>query len=66
MKKLIAYVFVTVVAVQAIANDYIRNIKIGFKSLEGVERVIVEQLDEGFRMPGKFEVNDLQKGYFTA
>lgn len=48
------------------ANEYMRDIKIGIKNLEGTERILVEQLDEGDRVPSVFEVNDFKKGYFVA
>ncbi len=51
---------------RALANEYMRDIKIGIKNLEGTERIIVEQLDEGERIPSKFEVSDFKKGYFIA
>lgn len=53
-------------SVQTFLNEYMRDIKIGIKNLEGTERVVVEQLDEGERIPSKFEVNDFKKGYFIA
>lgn len=36
------------------------------KNLEGANRVIVEQYDEGNDMPMRFEVKDFKKGYFIA
>lgn len=51
---------------RALTNEYMRDIKIGIKNLEGTERIVVEQLDEGERVPSKFEVNDFKKGYFVA
>lgn len=47
-------------------DEYLRDIKIDIKNLEGVESVMVEQLIEGDRIPTKFEVEDFKKGYFTA
>ena len=51
---------------RALTNEYMRDIKIGIKNLEGTERIVVEQLDEGERVPSKFEINDFKKGYFVA
>ena len=51
---------------RALTNEYMRDIKIGIKNLEGTERIVVEQLDEGERVPSKFEVYDFKKGYFVA
>ena len=51
---------------RALTNEYMRDIKISIKNLEGTERIVVEQLDEGERVPSKFEVNDFKKGYFVA
>lgn len=53
-------------AKRATANEYMRDIKIDIKNLEGTERIIVEQLDEGDRIPHKYEVSDFKKGYFIA
>lgn len=54
------------VSTRVSANEYMRDIKIGIKNLEGTERILVEQLDEGDRVPSVFEVNDFKKGYFVA
>lgn len=51
---------------RALTNEYMRDIKIGIKNLEGTERIVVEQLDEGERVPSKFEVYDFKKGYFVT
>jgi len=47
-------------------EDYSREIKINIKGLEGVDRIVVDQLDEGNDMPIKFEVQDFKEGYFMA
>lgn len=47
-------------------NGYTKDVDITIKGLEGVERVVVEQLDEGNDMPEKYEVKDFKKGFFTA
>ena len=49
-----------------VEDDYTKDIRIDINGLEGVERVVVEQLDEGNDLPIKFEVPDFKKGYFTA
>lgn len=51
---------------QADYDEYLRDVKIGIKNLEGTDRIIVEQLIEGDRIPTKFEVEDFKKGYFIA
>lgn len=56
----------TMAVAQADYDEYLRDIKIGIKNLEGTDRIIVEQLIEGDRIPTKFEVEDFKKGYFTA
>ena len=35
------------------------------KNLEGTERIIVEQLDEGNDMPTIYEIKDFKKGFFV-
>ncbi len=42
------------------------NIEIGLANIEGAKRVVVEQLDEGQRLPLRMEVSDFRNGYFTA
>jgi hypothetical protein len=53
-------------ATAAIDDEYTQTIEININGLEGVDRIIVEQLDEGNDMPLKIEVPDFKKGYFTA
>ncbi|MGF0098736.1 hypothetical protein ACQRD6_10390 [Prevotella sp. SGI.027] len=50
----------------SINNDYRQDITISIKNLEGVNRIVVEQLEEGNDLPIKYEVKDFQKGYFVA
>ena len=52
--------------VKTYANEYTDDIKIGIKNLEGTERILVEQLEEGNDLPMTFEVDDFKKGYFIA
>lgn len=47
-------------------DEYLREVKIGLKNLEGVTKIIVSQLDEENEMPYQYEVEDFQKGYFVA
>lgn len=47
-------------------GDYFEEIKIDIKNLEGLNRIVVEQLDEGDDIPSRFEVTDFKKGFFTA
>lgn len=47
-------------------DEYLRDVKIGLKNLEGVTKIVVSQLDEGNEMPYQYEVEDFQKGYFVA
>ncbi len=42
------------------------DVKICIKNLEGITRLVVEQLDEGRRVPARFDVDDFKKGYFYA
>ncbi len=47
-------------------EDYLVDIEIGIKNLEGTTRVVVEQLDEGELLPYVYDVEDFKKGYFVA
>lgn len=47
-------------------EDYYRDVRIGLNNLEGVTRVVIEQLDEDNTVPYYYEVPDFQKGYFIA
>ena len=47
-------------------DEYIRDIKIGVKNLEGTTRIVVSQWFEGDDYPFNYEVSDFEKGYFIA
>lgn len=47
-------------------DEYFVDVEIGISNLEGTKKVIVEQLDEGERLPFQYEVEDFRKGYFIA
>lgn len=53
-------------AVMPVTDEYLRDVKIGLKNLEGVTRVVVGQLDEDNDLPYYYEVPDFKKGYFIA
>ena len=41
-------------------------VRLYFSNLEGINRVVLERLREGFRLPSKIEVRDFKKGYFDT
>lgn len=47
-------------------DEYLRDVRIGMKNLEGTTRVVVEQLDEFDYVPISYEGQDFKKGYFIA
>lgn len=47
-------------------DDYFVDVEIGISDIEGTTKVVVEQLDEGERLPFQYEVEDFRKGYFIA
>lgn len=47
-------------------NNYTADIKIALKDLEGTDKIYVEALEEGERVPVIYEVKDFKKGYFTT
>lgn len=47
-------------------DEYMRDIKIGIKNLEGADRVVVQQHDEWDRVPFRYELSDFKDGYFIA
>lgn len=47
-------------------DEYLRDVKIGFKNIEGVTKIVVSQLDEYNELPYYYEVKDFKKGYFVA
>lgn len=49
-----------------IDDDGFIDVKIGIKDIEGTNRIVVEQLDEGETVPFQYEVSDFRKGYFIA
>ncbi len=42
------------------------QVRIYFSNLEGVNRIVLERLREGFRVPSKIEVTDFKKGYYDT
>lgn len=48
------------------SDNYLADIKVAFKNVEGTERILVEQLDEGARVPYTYYVDDVKDGYFIA
>ena len=42
------------------------KIMLSFSDTEGVDRLVLERLREGFRVPSKFEVTDVKKGYYET
>lgn len=49
-----------------VADDYYADVKIGFKNVEGTEKILVEQLEEGSPVPFTYYVEDVRDGYFIA
>lgn len=43
-----------------------RPIRLYFSNLEGINRVVLERLREGNRLPSKIDVKDFKKGYFDT
>lgn len=46
--------------------EYLRDVEIGIKNLEGTESLYVEQWIEGDTYPQLYEITDFKKGYFTV
>lgn len=46
-------------------NQFI-DIEVGLANIEGADRVVVEQLDEGEVLPFQYDAEDFRKGYFEA
>ncbi len=49
-----------------IDDDYLRNVIIPIRNLEGIDRIEVSQLDEGNSYPYYYDIDDFKKGYFTT
>lgn len=47
-------------------DDYFVDVKVGIANIEGATKVIVEQLDEGERLPFQYEAENFREGYFIA
>lgn len=41
-------------------------VRIYFSNTEGLNRIVLERLKQGFRLPSKIEITDLQKGYYDT
>lgn len=56
----------------ATANDLSRvaaannKVRLYFSNTEGVDRIVLERLREGFRAPSKIEITDIKKGYYDT
>lgn len=66
MMELDSRSFTETVLSKSTADDFTQQVRINIKGLEGVDRIVVEQYDEGNDMPVKYEISDFKKGYFTA
>lgn len=42
------------------------NVRLYFSNIEGVDRIVIERLREGFRVPSRIEILDVKKGYFDT
>lgn len=42
------------------------SVRVYFSNTEGLDRIVIEQLRKGSRVPSKVEVKDFKKGYFDA
>lgn len=42
------------------------KIMLSFSDTEGVDRIVLERLREGFRAPSKIEITDVKKGYYET
>lgn len=51
---------------RAVVDDYYADVKIAFKNVEGTERILVEQLEEGSPVPFTYYVENVRDGYFIA
>lgn len=43
-----------------------KNIRLYFSDTEGIDRIVLERLREGFRVPSKIEITDIKKGYYDT
>lgn len=48
------------------SDDYFVDVEIGLSHIEGTTKIIVEQLDEGERVPFRYEAENFRQGYFIA
>lgn len=52
--------------VKNMEDDYLRDVKIDYKNIEGVTKIVVSQLDEYNELPYHYELKDFKKGSFIA
>lgn len=52
--------------IQSLATTDNTPVRIYFSNLEGISRVVLERLRQGFRVPSKIVVEDFKKGYFDT
>ncbi len=48
------------------SDEYFIDAMIGIRNIEGTEKIIVEQLEDGEELPFEYDVTDFRDGYFIA
>ncbi len=63
----LSYAFVNSTSTTSTAANQSTNlVRIYFSNTEGVDRIILEKLRKGARVPGKIEITDVKKGYYET
>ncbi|MGM9853102.1 MAG: hypothetical protein ACI30N_03940 [Muribaculaceae bacterium] len=63
-KVSLSYDYVDTPATRAVTSSEI--VRIYFSNTEGVDRIVMEKLREGSRIPSKISITDLKPGYFDV
>lgn len=48
------------------SDEYFIDAMIGIRNIEGTEKIIVEQLEDGEELPFEYDITDFRDGYFIA
>lgn len=53
-------------AIEPLASSEVNNVRLYFSDIEGVDRIMIECLREGFRVPSRIQITDVKKGYYDT
>ena len=52
--------------IETLSTNEVKNVRLYFSNIEGVNRIVLERLREGFRVPSKINITDVKRGYYDT